>query len=138
MQVRNLISLKWISCWILFLMFSSQVISQEDWLGRTLYTMVDTMPSYGAGEKELMEYLAKNVKYPAKARENGTMGTVIATYIIDENGKIQEPTIKSGIGYGCDEEVLRVIREMPDKWNPGIKNGKRVPVRMTLPVKFRL
>ncbi len=134
----KLLSLKWSACCIFFLFLSSSLYSQEEWQGRTLYSAVDTMPSFENGERGLMEYLSKNIKYPTKAREKGIMGTVIASYIIDENGQVHEPSIKRGIGYGCDEEVLRIIREMPDKWNPGIKNGKRVPVRMTLPVKFRL
>lgn len=138
MKSKCLLLTRWLACCILILFVFCPVHAQEEWQGRTLYTIVDTMPSYGYGEKDLMEYLGKNIKYPAKAREKGITGTVIATYIINENGQVVEPMIKSGIGYGCDEEVLRVISEMPDKWNPGIKNGKRVPVKMTLPMKFRL
>ncbi|MBK7429300.1 MAG: energy transducer TonB [Saprospiraceae bacterium] len=138
MIFNKLLSVRRISYMALFVFLSSPMFSQEEWQGRTLYSAVDTMPSFENGERGLMEYLSKNIKYPTKAREKGIMGTVIASYIIDENGQVLEPVIKSGIGYGCDEEVLRIIREMPEKWNPGIKNGKRVPVRMTLPVKFRL
>jgi periplasmic protein TonB len=102
-----------------------------------IFTRVEQMPQFGSGEKELLEYLAKNIKYPAIARENGIQGTVVIQFVVDKNGKVTEPTVVRELGGGCDEEALRVIRNMPN-WIPGKQQGKPVKVRYTLPVRFKL
>lgn len=102
-----------------------------------IFTRVEQMPQFGSGEKELLEYLAKNIKYPAIARENGIQGTVVIQFVVDKDGRVTEPTVVREVGGGCDEEALRVIKNMP-KWIPGKQQGKAVKVRYTLPVRFRL
>jgi protein TonB len=102
-----------------------------------VFTRVEQMPQFGSGERELLEYLAKNIKYPAIARENGIQGTVVIQFVVDKDGSVTEPTVVREVGGGCDEEALRVIKSMP-KWIPGKQQGKPVKVRYTLPVKFKL
>jgi periplasmic protein TonB len=102
-----------------------------------IFTRVEQMPQFGSGEKELLEYLAKNIKYPAIARENGIQGTVVIQFVVDKDGRVTEPVVVREVGGGCDEEALRVIKNMP-KWIPGKQQGKAVKVRYTLPVRFRL
>lgn len=102
-----------------------------------IFTRVEQMPQFGSGERELLEYLQKNIKYPAIARENGIQGTVVVQFVVDKDGSITQPEVARGIGGGCDEEALRVIREMP-KWQPGKQQGRPVKVKFTLPVRFRL
>jgi protein TonB len=102
-----------------------------------IFTRVEQMPQFGSGERELLEYLAKNIKYPTIARENGIQGTVVIQFVVDKDGSVTEPTVVREVGGGCDEEALRVIKTMP-KWIPGKQQGKPVKVRYTLPVKFKL
>jgi TonB family protein len=102
-----------------------------------IYTTLDTMPSYPEGEKAMFQYLAKNVKYSAYARENGYHGTVKVNFVVNSDGSLSNFVIQNSVGGGCDEEVLRVIRLMP-KWIPGVKNGKKVAAYYTLPMKFSL
>ena len=82
-------------------------------------------------------FLQKNLKYPGFAVEANVSGKVIVNFVIDEEGKIISATILKGVGYGCDEEALRVIKLMP-KWTPGLKNGKPVKVSFSQAIVFRL
>ncbi|MEO8761773.1 MAG: energy transducer TonB, partial [Bacteroidia bacterium] len=71
------------------------------------------------------------------AREADISGKVYVNFIIDENGNVLKSTILNGIGYGCNEEALRVIKLMP-KWTPGMNNGKRVKVSFNQIIYFML
>lgn len=102
-----------------------------------IFTIVDEMPIFPGGEEKLFAFLRSNIKYPPVARENGVYGRVGVNFIVDRNGKISDVKILKGIGSGCDEEALRVIRLMPD-WIPGKQNGRPVFVSFYLPVDFRL
>jgi periplasmic protein TonB len=103
----------------------------------TVFTIVEQMPQYAAGEKAMFKYLSENIKYPAVARENGIEGTVYLGFIVDPEGNITNVTIKRGVSGGCSEEAVRVVSGMP-KWTPGKQQGRAVKVNFTLPVKFKL
>jgi TonB family protein len=102
-----------------------------------IYTELDTMPRYPEGEEAMFQFLAKNVKYSKRARENKFQGTVKVVFVVNADGTISNPIIKERVGGGCDEEAVRVILLMP-KWIPGVKNGKNVAAYYTLPIKFVL
>lgn len=87
--------------------------------------------------KKLLEFIYKNIKYPAEARRDSIEGTVVVQFVIQKNGSISQAKIVKKVGGGCDEEVLRVVSLMPI-WEPGRQRGRAVRVRYTLPVKFRL
>jgi protein TonB len=55
---------------------------------------------------------------------------------VDQLGNIKDVSVSNGLGYGCDEEALRVLKAMP-KWNPGKQNGKAVNVSVVLPIFFK-
>jgi protein TonB len=93
----------------------------------------DVMPSFD----NMAAFLQKNLKYPAMALDGNVSGKVIVNFIIDEEGNIVSAILLKGIGYGCDEEALRVIKLMP-KWKPGMFAGKAVKVSFKLPIVFRL
>jgi periplasmic protein TonB len=101
------------------------------------YLVVEQMPDFPGGEGELYKYLQEHIKFPAMARESGITGTVYVRFIVDKNGKISNVSLLRGVGGGCDEEAIRVVKCMPD-WKPGKQNGIAVPVYYTLPVKFIL
>lgn len=95
------------------------------------------MPEFTGGEEEMYRYLKNSVRFPAMAKESGISGAVYVTFVVDTNGAISEAKVLHGIGGGCDEEALRVIRNMP-LWKPGIQNGKPVKVRYNMPIRFTL
>ncbi len=98
---------------------------------------VQEMPSYLGGDTERRRFLADNIKYPQQASELGIQGTVYLQFVVDSKGNITEAKILRGIGGGCEEEALRVVKMMP-QWHPGRQNGKAVRVLYTMPVSFRL
>jgi periplasmic protein TonB len=103
-----------------------------------IFDRAEVMPSYPGGVPELMKFLQKNIRYPSLARENGLEGKVIVKFYIDTDGTVREPAVlKDGVGGGCGDEAIRVIKAMP-KWTPGSQRGKAVKVYYTLPVTFKL
>ncbi|CAN5415105.1 energy transducer TonB [soil metagenome] len=102
-----------------------------------IFTYVEEMPTFPGGEAEFYGYLKKNIKYPPMARENGIQGKVYISFVVDKDGNIKDVKMARGIGGGCDEEALRVIRNMPS-WKPGKQNGRSVAVSYTVPVNFTL
>ena len=80
--------------------------------------------------------IGKKIRYPEIARKAGVEGRVTIQFIVDENGKVTESAVIRGIGAGCDEEALRVVREA--KFKPGKQRGKAVKVKMSLPIAFKL
>ena len=108
----------------------------DEFEGHEIYQIVEEMPVFPGGELKLREYLTKNVKYPEDARQAGIKGRVFVNFVIDPNGSVSNVKVLRGIGGGCDEEAMRVIKSMP-KWNPGKQRGKFVRVSYTLPVNFQ-
>lgn len=82
-------------------------------------------------------YMRQHLVYPEEAQKQNVSGTVITSFVIDETGAIKDAVVERGLGAGCDEEALRLLRAMP-KWVPGREGGKAVKVRMTLPVQFTI
>jgi periplasmic protein TonB len=92
-------------------------------------------------EGKMLEYIYKNVKYPAIARENGIQGRVVIQFVVERDGSITDAQVVRDIGAGCGEEALRVVNSMnsmSEKWTPGKQRGKPVRVQFTLPVQFKL
>lgn len=102
-----------------------------------IFLIVEEMPSFPGGEAQLVRYLGDNIKYPAIARENGITGTVFVTFVIGPDGQVKDIKILRGIGGGCDEEAVRVVKAMP-KWKAGKQRGKPVSVQYNLPIRFTL
>jgi TonB family protein len=102
-----------------------------------IFTVVEEPAMPIGGIASFYKYLGENMKYPAEARRFGVEGKVFVQFIIDRDGTIKDPKIIKGIGGGCDEEVLRLIKAA-SRWNPGVQKGKPVRQRYTLPVIFSL
>ncbi|MHC1706638.1 MAG: TonB family protein [Bacteroidales bacterium] len=102
-----------------------------------VFTVAEEMAEYPGGSLALQEFIRKNMKYPQKAKENSVEGTVLLQLSIAPDGSITEVKVIKGIGSGCDEEAIRLIKMMP-KWKPGKTAGKAVKVQLTLPVRFSL
>ena len=112
-------------------------IIEEEIVEELPFIIVENMPTFPGGEKKMLEYVAKNVKYPQLAKEVGTQGRVFVSFVVKKDGSITNVTILRGIGSGCDEEAIRVVKSMP-KWNPGLQCGRAVRVSCNLPINFKL
>lgn len=102
-----------------------------------VFLVVEEMPEFEGGMIGLQKHFGKNIKYPAKAMEMGTTGRVIVSFVVNKDGDVVNPEILKGIGDGCDEEALRVIKSLP-KWKPGKQNGRSASVKFTVPINFKL
>ena len=102
-----------------------------------VFGIVEDMPCFRGGDVKLMEYLKKNLNYPQEAIDAGVEGKVFVEFCIEKDGTVCDAKVLRGIGYGCDEEALRVVGLMP-KWKPGKQRGRAIRVRYTLPINFKL
>lgn len=91
-------------------------------------------------QKKMLEYIYKEIEYPALARENGVEGTCVISFVVDSKGKVKDSKVLRDIGAGCGQEALRVVEKMAKEktWVPGKQRGRSVSVQFNLPVKFRL
>ena len=102
-----------------------------------VFNVVEQMPSFPGGMEALMQYLAKNMRYPVEAQKNKVQGRVVVGFIVSKDGDIKKAHILRGVDPELDAEAIRVIESMP-RWMPGMQRGKAVAVSYTLPVMFRL
>lgn len=112
-----------------------QVIEQPQ--QAEIFTVVEEQPGYPGGEEARIRYLQESIKYPEEAKELGIQGKVFVTFVVEVDGTITDVRVLRGIGGGCDEEAMRVVRSMP-KWVPGKQRGVPVRVQFNLPIKFTL
>lgn len=125
---------------------------EETIVEEQIFSIVENMPSYPGCQSEkteqekqnctsrkIMEYLSKNINYPAMAKDAGIEGRVFLSYVVNTTGEISDVQILRGVPGGelLDKEAVRVVKNLP-KFNPGKQRGKAVPVRYNLPVNFSL
>lgn len=109
-----------------------EVIPQDE-----VFVVVEQEPQFPGGEEALSNYIHNQRKYPAAAAELGIEGKVVCSFIVNQEGQVTDVTLLRGIGYGCDQEAIRIIKSMP-LWQPGKQNGKTVRVRKNIVVNFFL
>jgi protein TonB len=102
-----------------------------------IFTVVEQQPEFQGGYEAMMNFIKKNMRYPASARRMGVDGTVYVSFVVSKDGSISEVKTIRGISADCDKEAMRVVSMMPP-WRPGKQNGKPVFVRFVLPIKFKL
>jgi len=102
-----------------------------------LYTVVDNMPAFPGGEAGLMDFIYKNLRYPSAIANKKIENCVICTFIIDIKGNVTDAQIAQSAHPLLDKEALRLVKTFP-KWKPGLKHGKPIRVKYTLPIFFRL
>ncbi len=115
-----------------------------------IFKIVEEMPHFPGCEKvrkkekrdkcaqdKMLEFIYKNIKYPAIAKENGVEGMVVISFVVEKDGSITDARVVRDIGGNCGKEALRVVKMMP-KWVPGKQRGRPVRVQFNLPVKFKL
>ena len=110
---------------------------EEDAEANTIFTVVEQQPEFPGGEKALMEFIKKNLKYPAFAAENGIQGRVTLSFVVEKDGSVTDIQEMRSPSEDLTKEAKRVVGAMP-KWKPGKQRGKPVRVKYVLPVTFRL
>ena len=105
--------------------------------GKEIFTVVEKQPSFPGGQDGYRKFLIENIKYPEDAIKKSVTGTVFITFVVEKDGAVTHVKVLRGIGSGCDEEALRVVKMMPN-WVPGEDKGKPVAVQYNLPIKFNL
>jgi protein TonB len=113
----------------------TQVIEQA--APAQIFTVVEEQPTYPGGDEARIKYLQDNMKYPEEAKELGVQGKVYVTFVVEVDGSISDVKVLRGIGSGCDDEAIRVVKSMP-KWVPGKQRGVPVRVQFNLPINFKL
>jgi TonB family protein len=103
----------------------------------SVFSYVEQMPEFPGGLDALMTFIRTRIQYPRLAIESGISGKVICGFIVNTDGSISDAKVLRGIGGGCDEEAIRVIKSMPN-FKPGTQNGHPVRVRYNLPINFNL
>ena len=100
-----------------------------------IFMVVEELPEFPGGRKNLLNYLAKNITYPEEALKAKIEGRVFVNFIVEKDGSISNVKVLRGIGHGCDKESVRVVENMP-RWKPGKQKGQPVRVSFNLPIKF--
>lgn len=98
---------------------------------------VDEYPEFMGGMKAFTKYMERNLRYPQQAQEEGVKGKVFVSFVVEIDGSITDVKVLRRIGFGCDEEAMRVIKKSP-LWKPGRNKGKAVRVRYNMPINFSL
>ena len=98
---------------------------------------IDVMPEPYGGAAAWSKFLQKNIHYPSMASEEGKQGKVWLSFIIERDGHLSNIVVEKGVGFGLDEEALRVLKLAP-AWKPGKQNNQAVRVKYTIPISFQI
>lgn len=102
---------------------------------------VDLKEKSVCATQHLLDYLYREIDYPALARANGIEGMAVVQFVVEPDGSISEIKLLRDPGAGCGKAAVRVVKQMNkmgEKWTPGRQRGRPVRVLYTLPVKFKL
>jgi len=102
-----------------------------------IYTTIDVYPRFPGGDQARFYFLRTNIRYPDAAVKEHIEGVVMVLFVIEPNGSLSNIEISKGIGGGCDEEAIRVVKIMP-LWEPGKRSGRAVRVLVRMPIVFKV
>jgi len=94
------------------------------------------LPTYPGGRDAYRKFVSGQLMYPPNALEKGIGGTVYLSYVVNDMGEVTEAKVLKGIGYGCDEEALRIIRLL--KYNKVNNRGIRLKSEIKTSIRFIL
>jgi periplasmic protein TonB len=112
---------------------AADVTEDEDYV----FSVVENQPEFPGGERGLLDWINKNIKYPVIATENNVQGRVIITFVVDRDGSVTNASILRGVDPSLDQEALRVVSGLP-KWKPGKQRGVPVRVSFVVPINFQI
>jgi len=111
---------------------------EEEIIEEEIFFIVEDMPNFqNKGQEGFRSYIAKNLKYPEIAAENGISGKVYVQFAVNKNGKVVDAIVVRGVDPALDKEAIRVVMSSPI-WSPGKQRGKPVKVQFTFPINFVL
>jgi len=116
------------------LFFLSTVVPAQE---NNVYQKEDAQPEFPGGTAALYDFIQRNITYPKEAIKAGISGTVYVRFTVMEDGSLHNLTVTKGIGGGCDEEALRILKKSPN-WVPVRYQGKAISTNMTVPFHFQL
>jgi TonB family protein len=129
---------------ILMLILSSAALNNSKpiglWLpnnGDKIYTNVEKTPEFPGGINAFYNFLGRNIRYPARMRENNIQGKIIVTFVVEKDGALTGIKVVKSIAKEASDEAVRVFKASP-KWRPGMVKGKPVRCQYTVPVNFTL
>ena len=129
LQVKNV---------LILVSFLFTVVSLPAAVMNTVDTTVTESPAeFPGGPEALVQFVNDQLSYSTDARESGVEGTVVVRFDVMEDGSLQNIQIVKGLGYGLNQEAIRVVKAMP-KWIPAYKNGSPVKTRFFIPFRFEL
>jgi len=108
---------------------------RRDSNGNIVYDVVEQIPLYPGGDRELMKLISNNLIYPYTAQGKKIQGTVIVRFVVNSLGDIEHTEILRSLSPECDKEALRVISLMK-RWIPGKQNGIPASVYFVMPIRF--
>lgn len=121
---------------LIILLFSIDSYAQKADVRDEIFTAIEHLAEFPGGQRAFGAYLQSNMKYPAEAqRAKISGGKVYVQFVVNIDGTVQDLQVLKGVGFGCDEEAIRLIKSVP-KWNPGIQSGRAVRSRFTQPINF--
>lgn len=116
----------------------AQVVEEEETAAEEeVFNIVEDMPEFPGGQMALLKFIAKSVKYPVIAQENGIQGRVFVAFVVNKDGSVTDVRIARGVDPSLDKEAIRVVKSLP-KWKPGMQRGKPVRVSYSVPINFVL
>lgn len=115
--------------------YLEEAIPEE--VAEEIFLIVEEAPEPIGGTAAFYKYVGNNIKYPTTALRENVSGRVFVQFIVGTSGEIENVKIVKGIGYGCDEEAIRIVKNSPN-WKPGKQRGKPVKVQMVLPITFKM
>lgn len=115
----------------------SLFVKKVDNVDKEIFINVENRPEPKDGMAAFLNYIQQNLTYPAQARDSGVEGKVFIEFVVAKDGSLQDVKAVKGIGAGCDEEAIRVIKSAPG-WHAGTIAGKPVKFKMILPITFKL
>lgn len=99
--------------------------------------MIEKYPEFPGGMEAFARYLQRNLRYPAAASDQGITGKVIVSFIVEKDGRLTDIKVLRRVGFGCDEEAVRVLKKSP-VWSAGMQNNRKVRVQYTIPIVFQM
>ncbi|SDH46145.1 protein TonB [Pedobacter terrae] len=104
---------------------------------KEIYLGADEYPEFNGGAKAWSKYMERNLRYPSRAQDEGASGKVYVSFVVEKDGSITDVSVIKGIGFGCDEEAMKVIKKSP-LWKPGKNKGVPVRVRYNMAINFQI
>lgn len=104
----------------------------------TKYSKAIVQPEFKGGINNFYKFLGQNIMYPIEASRRGITGKVMLSFVVCEDGSLCDYKVEKGVGFGLDDEALRVVKKMNYQWEPGEMRGKKVRVKYNVPIVFQL